>query len=129
MATQKAEFDSYMALELVKVVAEYDDAKLASELERASVAFDERLHAQHAIASNQYEENLCIGHNSFEVKLTTWITAYNESERKAKDWMAMYTKLLMITNVATKMVMRLVHKLHPFSQELRMVCMKKQVHR
>jgi hypothetical protein len=51
MATQKAEFDSYMALELVKVVAKYD-AKLASELAKASVAFDERLHAQLAIASN-----------------------------------------------------------------------------
>ena len=93
MASQKAEFDSYMALELVKVAAEYD-AKLASELARASVAFDERLHAQLAIASNQYEEKVCIAHNSFEVKLTTWINAYNESERKAKEYMAMYTKLM-----------------------------------
>ncbi len=93
MANQKAEFDSYMALELVKVAAEYD-AKLASELARASAAFDERLHAQLAIASNQYEEKVCIAHNRFEVKLTAWINAYNESERKAKEYMAMYTKLL-----------------------------------
>jgi hypothetical protein len=41
MATQKAEFESYMASELVNVVAQYD-AKLASELATTSVAFDER---------------------------------------------------------------------------------------
>ena len=93
MATQKAEFDSYMALELVKVVAEYD-AKLASDRARASVAFDERLHAQLAIVSNQYEEKACIAHKSFEVKLTRCINAYNESERKAKEWKTMYIKLL-----------------------------------
>ena len=51
MATQKAEFNSYMALELAKVAAEYD-TKLASELARASAAFDERLHVRLAIASN-----------------------------------------------------------------------------
>jgi hypothetical protein len=93
MATQKDDFDFYMASELVNVTAQYD-AKLASELATASDAFNERLHAQLAIASNQYEEKVCIAHNILEGKLTTWINVYNESECKSKEYMVMYTKLL-----------------------------------
>ena len=126
MASQKAEFDSYMALELVKVAAEYD-AKLASELARASVAFDERLHAQLAIASNQYEEKVCIAHNSFEVKLTTWINAYNESERKAKEYMAMYTKLMDDNKRRDQDGNAACAQAPPIFPKLRMVCMKNQV--
>jgi len=73
-----------MTLELVKVATKYD-AKLASELARASVAFDERLHAQITIASNRYEEKVCIAHNNFEVKLTTWINVCRMDDNKRRD--------------------------------------------